>query len=78
MNVKEFKQQIDRELIDEVPKDGAYFAFAKDGKELSVSFEGNRVMLANCFLSLMKTYTDVADVLMTAVEAYEIEKEEEL
>ena len=78
MNVKEFKQQIDKELIDEVSKDGAYFAFVKDGKELSVSFEGNRVMLVNCFLSIMKTYTDVADVLMTAVEAYEIEKEEEL
>lgn len=73
MKVSELKGIIDGAVMD-VPEGDCYLAMAKVGNEVSVSFEGHGDMLATSLFNLMKKYKDLAEVVMTAADAYETEE----
>ena len=73
MNTSELKEMIDGSIFD-VPQGDCYLAMVKVGNEASISFEGESDLLKVTLLGLMKKYKDLAEIILDAAEAYEMEE----
>lgn len=59
-----------------VQKGDAFFALAKEGNDVHVSYEGDKQTLVMSLLQLMKDFPDVEEIVCTAADAHMYQTED--